>query len=152
VVRRERVQTSAGDEPAFVFAPRRRGPWAPRLALTPTRVIGRSATGTVELPWGDVGRAELHGMAGGGRAGMLGIAGRRAGAAVWTRGAWLGRVNRRATAYDVSFAARAFADGPEEVIATIERYRGDKKRRRRIGEEQEHERLLRELGQADARP
>jgi hypothetical protein len=52
----------------------------------------------------------------------------------------------------VSFAARAFADGPDEVIAAIERYRGDKKRRRRIGEEEEHERLVRELGQAAARP
>ena len=151
-MRRERVATSAGDEPAFVFAPRRRGPWAPRLALTPTRLVGRSATGTVELPWGDVARAELYGMPGGGRAGMLGIAARRTGAAVWTRGAWLGRVNRRATAYEVSFAARAFADGPEEVISAIERYRGDKKRRRRIGEADEHERLLRELGHAEARP
>jgi hypothetical protein len=147
VVRREGVRTSAGEEPAFVFAPRRRGPWSPRLALTPTRLIGRSATGTVELPWSDVARAELYGMPGGASAGMLGIAARRQGAAVWTRGAWLGRVNRRATSYEVSFAARAFADGPEEVIAAIDRYRGDKKRRRRIGEEEEHERLLRELGQ-----
>jgi hypothetical protein len=152
VVRRERVRTSAGEEPAFVFAPRRRGPWSPRLALTPTRVIGRSATATVELPWGDVGRAELYGMPGGAAAGMLGIASRRAGAATWTRGAWLGKVNQRATSYEVSFAAHAFADGPDEVIAAIERYRSDKKRRRRIGEEDEHERLLRDLGQAAARP
>ena len=151
-MRRERVATSAGDEPAFVFAPRRRGPWAPRLALTPTRLVGRSATGTVELPWGDVGRVELHGMPGGRSAGMLGIAARRPGSAVWTRGAWLGRLNRRATAYEVSFAARAFADGPDEVIAAVERYQSDKKRRRRIGEEDEHERLLRELGETPARP
>jgi hypothetical protein len=152
VVRCERVATSAGLEPAFVFVPRRRTPWAPRLALTPTRLIGRSATGTVELPWGAVGRAELYGMPGGRSAGMLGIAAKRPGGAVWTRGAWLGRLNRRATAYDVSFAAGAFAGGADAVVAAIERYRGDAKRRRRIGEEDEHARLLRELGAAPARP
>src|SRR5215212_9257108 len=118
--------------------------WYDSEDYAPLKTLRQGATGTVELAWGDVGRAELYGMAGGGRAGMLGIAARRAGAAVWTRGAWLGRVNRRATAYEVSFAARAFADGPEEVISAIERYRGDKKRRRRIGEADEHERLLRE--------
>jgi hypothetical protein len=76
---------------------------------------------------------------------MLGIAARRQGAATWTRGAWLGRVNRRATAYEVSFAARAFADGPDEVVTAIERYRSDKKRRRAIGTDEEHARLLAEL-------
>jgi len=150
VIRCERVETSAGSEPAFVFLPRRR--WAPRLALTPTRVIGRSATGTVELPWGAVGRTELHGMPGGREAGMLGIAAKRPGAAVWTRGAWLGRLNRHTTAYDVSFAAGAFAGPADDVVAVIERYRRDARRRRRIGDEDERERLLRELGKSEARP
>jgi hypothetical protein len=151
VVRRERVRTSAGEEPAFVFARPRLRPWAPRLALTPTRIIGRSATGTVELPWSEVGRAERYGMPGSGAASMLGIGAKRPGAAIWTRGAWLGKVNRRATSYEVSFSAKAFAGGADGVVAAIERYRGDKKRRGRIGEEDEHERLLRELGASAAR-
>ena len=44
----ERVQTSAGSEPAFVF-PARRG--RIRLALTPARIVATSAMGKVELPW-----------------------------------------------------------------------------------------------------
>src|SRR3954447_24378283 len=152
MVRREEVRTSTGPEPAFVFVPRRRTPWAPRLALTPTRLIGRSATGTVELPWRALARAELHGLPGGRADGMLGLASRPPGAAVWTRGAWLGRVNQRATGYEVSFAAKAFAAGPEPVVAAIERYRRDARRRRRIGDEEECERLRVELGAGAARP
>jgi len=152
VVRRERVTTSAGPEPAFLFAPRRLRPWAPRLALTPTRIVGRSATATVELAWRDVGRAERYGMPGGGAATMVGVAAKRPGAGVWTRGAWLGRLNRRATSYEVSFPVRAFAAGGEDVVAAIERYRRDAKRRRRIGEEDEHARLVRELGPPSAPP
>ena len=37
MVRRERVRTSAGEEPAFVFARPRLRPWAPRLAVDEQR-------------------------------------------------------------------------------------------------------------------
>ena len=52
---------------------------------------------------------------------VLGIAG----AAVWTRGGWLGRLNQRATPYAVSFKAAAFAGEAEDIVRAIARYRGD---------------------------
>jgi hypothetical protein len=130
----ERVETSAGSEPAFVF-PARRGRM--RLALTPTRVVATSLAGTVELPWKAVGSAEIDGA-------VLGIPAIRPGAAVWTRGRWLGRLNQRVTPYAVSFKAAAFEDEAEEVVRAIERYRRDARRRRSIGSEAEHARLLAE--------
>ena len=141
----ERVQTSAGPEPAFVF-PARRG--RIRLALTPTRIIATSATGTVELPWKALARVEI-GELPGGRPGaaVLGIAATQPGAAVWTRGGWLGRLNQRMTPYEVSFKADAFAGEAADIVRAIERYQGDARRRRSIGDEQEHARLREELGE-----
>lgn len=142
-MRCERVETSAGSEAAFVF-PARRGRM--RLALTPTRVIATSAAGTMELAWKAVGEVGVFGK-------VLGIAATRPGAAVWTRGGWLGRLNRRATPYEVSFKAAAFTDAPEDIVRAIHRYRRDARGRRSIGSEQEHARLLRELGETrPARP
>jgi len=134
----ERVQTSAGAEPAFVF-PARRGRM--RLALTPTRLVATSALGTVELPWKALGGVEIDEP-------VLGIAASRPGAAVWTRGGWLGQLNRRATPYEVSFKANAFAGEAEDIVRAIRRYHGDARRRRSIGGADEHARLLRELGRA----
>jgi len=127
-VRCEPVETSVGAEPAFVF-PARRGRM--RLALTPTRVIATSLAGTVELPWKGVRDAEVDGA-------VLGIAG----AAVWTRGGWLGRLNQRATPYAVSFKAAAFGGEAEDIVRAIARYKRDARRRRSIGTEQEQARLL----------
>ena len=124
----EPVETSVGAEAAFVF-PARRGRM--RLALTPTRVIATSVAGTVELPWKGVRDAEVEGA-------VLGIAG----AAVWTRGGWLGRLNQRATPYAVSFKAAAFGGEAEDIVRAIARYRRDARRRRSIGTEQEQARLL----------
>jgi hypothetical protein len=136
----ERVPTSAGAEPAFVF-PARRG--RIRLALTPTRLIATSLAGTVELPWKALGGVEIAALPGG-RADtpVLGITANRPGAAVWTRGGWLGRLNRRATPYEVSFKADAFAAEGEDILRAIKRYQGDARRRRAIGTEEEHARLL----------
>jgi hypothetical protein len=142
-VRCEQVQTSAGSEAAFVF-PARRG--RIRLALTPTRVMATSAFGTVELRWKAIARVETYHLPGGG-AGLLGIAG----TAVWTRGGWLGRLNRRGTPYDVSFKADAFVAEAKDVIDAIKRCQRDARRRRAIGSEEEHARLLAELGATSAR-
>ena len=76
---------------------------------------------------------------------MLGITANRPGAAVWTRGGWLGRLNRRATPYEVSFKADAFAGEAEDIMRAIKRYQGDARRRRSIGGEDEYARLLREV-------
>jgi len=51
-------------------------------------------------------------------------------------------------AIGVATAADAFAGEGEDVVAAIERYRDEPDRRRAIGSEQEHARLLRELGEA----
>ena len=134
----DRVQTSAGSEDAFVF-PARRGRL--RLALTPTRVIATSAVGTVELPWQVVAEVAVYEMPGG-RSPLLGIAATKPGAAVWTRAGWLGRLNRRATPYEVSFKADAFAGEADDIIHAIKRYQRDARRRRAIGSEQERARLL----------
>ena len=137
----DRVETSAGPEPAFVF-PARRGRM--RLTLTPTRIVATSAAGTVELPWKAVGDVRIDG-------GALGIAASRPGAAVWTRGRWLGWLNRRASPYAVSFKASAFVAEAADIVRAIERYRRDARRRRSIGTDEEHARLLRALGQTAAR-
>lgn len=138
----ERVQTSAGPEAAFVF-PARRG--RIRLALTPARIIATSAFGTVELPWKALAGVEISTLPGGRPdTYVLGITANRPGAAVWTRGGWLGRLNRRATPYEVSFKADAFAAGAEDIMRAIKRYQGDARRRRSIGSEDEYARLLRE--------
>ena len=139
----KRVQTSAGPEPAFVF-PARRG--RIRLALTPARIIATSAMGTVELPWKALAGAEISTLPGGRPdTYVLGITANRPGAAVWTRGGWLGRLNRRATPYEVSFKAGAFAGDAEDIMRAIKRYQGDARRRRSIGGEDEYARLLREV-------
>ncbi len=135
---REQVQTSAGSEAAFVF-PARRGRM--RLALTPTRVIATSAAGTVELAWKGVAGVVIDQR-------VLGIAATRPEAAVWTRGRWLGRLNHRATPYAVSFKADAFAAEAGAIVQAIMRYQRNARQRRSIGSEEEHARLLRELGEA----
>jgi hypothetical protein len=137
----ERVETSTGPEAAFVF-PARRGRM--RLALTPTRVVATSAAGTVELPWTAIGAVRVD-------TGVLGLAASRPGAAVWTRGRWLGWLNRRASPYAVSFKATAFVAEAQAIVRAIERYRDDARRRRSIGSDKEHARLLRELGETAAR-
>jgi hypothetical protein len=139
----ERVRTSAGPEAAFVF-PARRG--RIRLAITPARLVATSAMGRVELPWKALGRVEIAPLPGGqpGVA-VLGITATRPGTAVWTRGGWLGRLNRRTTPYEVSFKAGAFAAEAEAILRAIKRYQGDARRRRSIGSEQEHVRLISEL-------
>ena len=89
----------------------------------------------------------------GGRSGVvvLGITATRPGAAVWTRGGWLGRLNRRTTPYEVSFKAAAFAGEAEAILRVIKRYQGDARRRRSIASEEELARVLRELGKSPAR-
>jgi hypothetical protein len=146
----ERVQTSAGPEAAFVF-PARRG--RIHLALTPARIVATSAMGKVELPWKALARVEIAALPGG-RPGVpvLGITATQPGAAVWTRGAWLGRLNRRTTPYEVSFKADAFAGETETILRAIKRYQGDARRRRSIGDGDEHARLLAEFGERSARP
>jgi hypothetical protein len=124
--------TSLGPEAAFVF-PARRGRM--RLALTPTRVIATSAAGTVELPWKAVADVVIDQR-------VLGIEASEPEAALWTRGGWLGRLNQRATPYAVSFKAAAFAGEAEDIVQAIKRYQRDARRRRSIGTEQEHARLL----------
>ena len=141
----QRVKTSAGPEAAFVF-PARRG--RIRLALTPARLVATSAMGKVELPWKALARVEI-GELPGGRPGVpvLGIVATQSGAAVWTRGGWLGRLNRRMTPYEVSFKANAFASDAETILRAIKRYQGDARRRRSIGDEGELTRLRKELGE-----
>jgi hypothetical protein len=140
----ERVQTSAGPEPAFVF-PARRG--RIRLALTPARIVATSLMGKVELPWNELARVEIGALPDGRSAPVLGITSTRPGAAVWTRGGWLGRLNRRMTPYEVSFKADAFAGEAEAILRAIRRYQGDARRRRSIGEERELARLREALGE-----
>jgi hypothetical protein len=146
----ERVKTSAGPEAAFIF-PARRG--RIRLALTPARIVGMSAMGKVELPWKALARVEIAALPGG-RPGapVLGIVATRPGAAVWTRGGWLGRLNRRMTPYEVSFKADAFAGEAESILRAIKRYQGDARRRRSIGDEAELTRLREALGVTSAHP
>jgi hypothetical protein len=121
------------------------------LALTPTRVMSTSAAGTVELPWEAVADADIYKMpAGRTDVDMLGIAATDRGAAVWTRGRWLGRLNRRLTEYEVSFGADAFAGEAEDVVKAIKHYKRNARRRRRIGSAEEHAQLLRELGETPA--
>jgi hypothetical protein len=146
----ERVKTSAGPEAAFVF-PARRG--RIRLALTPARIVATSAMGKVELPWKALARAEIAALPGG-RPGVpvLGITATRPGAAEWTRGAWLGRLNRRTTPYEVSFKAGAFAAEAEAILRAIKRYQGDARRRGSIGDERELAQLREALGLSSAHP
>jgi hypothetical protein len=148
-VRCGRVNTTAGSEAAFVF-PARRG--RIRLAITPARIVATSAMGKVELPWKDLRSVEIAPLPGG-RPGIavLGLTATRPGAAVWTRGGWLGRLNRRTTPYEVSFKAAAFADEGEAVLRAIKRYQGDARRRRSIGSDDELARLLRKVGETPAR-
>jgi len=146
----EQVQTSAGPEAAFIF-PARRG--RIRLALTPARIVGTSAMGKVELPWKALARVEIAALPGG-RSGVpvLGIVATRPGAAVWTRGRWLGRLNRGMTPYEVSFKADAFAGEAETILRAIKRYQGDARRRRSIGDEAELTQLREALGVTSAHP
>jgi hypothetical protein len=124
------------------------------LALTPTRLVVSAAAGTAELPWDAVEDAAVYEMpVGQTTVDMLGIAATHPDAAVWTRGAVLGRFNRRFSApYDLVAGADTFAGVGEDVAAAILRYRDEPERRRHIGGEEEHARLLRELGEAAPRP
>jgi len=120
------------------------------LALTPTRVVASAAAGTVELPWEAVADAEIYAMpAARTTVDMLGVAAKDPDAARWTRGAVLGRLNRRFTmGYELTVAADTFAGEAEDVVTAIRRYRDAPERRRHIGGEPEHARLLRDLGEA----
>ena len=146
----EQVQTSAGPEAAFIF-PARRG--RIRLALTPARIVATSPMGKVELPWKALARVEIATLPGG-RPGVpvLGITATQPGAAVWTRGGWLGRLNRRTTPYEVSFKAGAFAGEAETILRTIKRYQGDARRRGSIGDERELTQLRELFGGTSAHP
>lgn len=198
-IRRERLETSAGSEAAFVFPTPPAKRWAmtvaaagmagggvliailagggiiiaaaaifvlffvfmllsasrPQfLALTPSRIVASAAAGTAELPWEAVADAELYEMpAGQTTVDMLGIAATDSDAVVWTRGAVLGRFNRRFSAgYDLVVGADTFAGEGEDVVAAIRRYRDEPDRRRAIGGEHEHARLTRDLGEVTAAP
>ena len=135
------MQTSAGPEAAFVF-PARRG--RIRLALTPARIVATSAMGKVELPWKALARVEIGALPGG-RPGVpvLGIIATQPGAAVWTRGGWLGRLNRRMTPYEVSFKADAFAGEAETSCGRSSATRATPAAAARSASEEEHARLLR---------
>jgi hypothetical protein len=123
-----------------------------QVAITPERILSTSVAGTVELPWREVDDIDIYAMpAGRKEVPMLGIAAKHRGAAVWTRGRWLGRLNRRLTRYEVSFGADAFATDPEAVVEAIKHYKRDARRRRSIGSDEELARLLREAGEAPAR-
>jgi hypothetical protein len=182
-VRAERVSTSAGLEPAFVFPTPAAKRWAmtvgaggmaaagvlmvflgagwigilaaavfglffvfmlwtarrpQRLVLTPTRIMADAGAGTVELPWEAVEDVELFELpAGRTTVDMLGVSATDPGAAVWTRGALLGRMSRNMTAYDLCVGADTFAGSGEDVVEAIRRYRDDPAGRRRIGAEGE---------------
>ena len=109
--------------------------------------------GKVELPWKALARVEI-GELPGGRPGVpvLGIVATQPGAAVWTRGGWLGRLNRRMTPYEVSFKAGAFAGEAETILRAIKRYQGDARRRRSIGDERELTQLRELFGETSAHP
>jgi hypothetical protein len=182
-VRAERVSTSAGLEPAFVFPTPAAKRWTmtvaaggmaaagvlmiflgagwigwlaalvfgffflftlwtarrpQRLVLTPTRIMADAGAGTVELPWDAVRDAVIFAMpAGRTTVDMLGVTATDPEAAVWTRGALLGRLNRNVTAYDLVVGADTFAGTGEDVVEAIRRYRDDPDSRRRIGVEEE---------------
>jgi hypothetical protein len=96
-----------------------------------------------------VAGAELYEMpAGQATVDMLGVVATDPDAAVWTRGRALGRLGRRMAGYDLTAGADSFAGEGEDVVAAILRYRDEPERRRAIGGEEEHARLLRELGEA----
>lgn len=120
-----------------------------RLVLTPTRLMVSANLGTVELRWPAVKSVELYEMpAGRSTAAMLGVRAKDPDAATWTRGRLFGRLGRRLSHYDLTVGAETFAGEPEEVVNAIRRYQRDARRRRAIGSEEEHVRLLRELGRA----
>jgi len=122
-----------------------------QLALTPTRVVSTAGLGTVELPWEAVDDVEVYEMpAGRANVDMLGVAAIGPDAAIWTRGRLLGRLGRRFSPFDLSVGADTFAGEAERVVEAIRRYRDDPERRRSIGGEQEHARLMREIGETPA--
>ena len=165
---RSRRRLRQASEAAFVF-PAARGRM--RLALTPARVIATSAAGTVELRSGsalsspgveilspcpaapradaDVWACRGHRQPGQGSRQQNTLLTRlrrhRPRGRGWGRS---GKLNRRATPYEVSFKADAFAGEAEDVVSAIKRYQRDARRRRAIGSAEEHARLLRELGEA----
>ena len=53
--------------------------------------------------------------------------------------------------FDLTVGADTFAGEAEDVVAAILRYRDEPRRRRAIGSEEEHARLLEELGDTPAR-
>jgi hypothetical protein len=193
-VRRDRVETSGGSEPAFVFpSPRAKrrasalglggiaigvvgmlaitggGPfviagvvvlclvavWALRslrrpqvVALTPQRVVVATPTGTVEVPWTAGVAAEIYPMpTGQATVDMIGLVAADPAAVNWTRGSVVAGVNSLLSRYVVSVPADAFAGAGEDVVAAIRGYVGDVAGRSRIGAADEHDRLLRMLGE-----
>jgi len=79
---------------------------------------------------------------------MLVVSARDRDAVIWTRGSLLGRLGRRFSAYDLTIGADTFAGEAERVVDAIRRYRDEPERRRQIGSEQEHARLMGEIGEA----
>jgi hypothetical protein len=122
-----------------------------RLVLTPTRLMVSANLGTVELRWEAVRTVEIYAMPGGrSTAAMLGVAAKDPDAATWTRGRRFGRLCRRLSHYDLTVGAETVAGEPEDVVNAIRRYQRDARRRRAIGSEEEHARLLRELRETAA--
>lgn len=120
------------------------------LALTPTRVVVATLSGTVEVPWTAEVDAEIYRMpTGQATVDMIGLRAADRAAAIWTRGRWIGPVNSAMSSYVVSVGADTFTGEGEDVVAAVRRYAGDSAGRSRIGTEDEHGRLLRALEELD---
>jgi hypothetical protein len=120
------------------------------LALTPARVLVVMPTGAVELPWDAGLDAEIYPMATGQTTvDMVGLVAADPAAVTWTRGRMLGHVNSRLSKYAASVPADSFDGEGEDVVAAIRQYAADSVARRRIGSADEHDHLLRALGESD---
>lgn len=123
----------------------------PRLVLTPARILAKVGRARVELPWEALGAVEYEEMlTGDSTTAMFGITARDGGAAVWTHGRAYRRMVRKA-GYDLMALAEGTGASPDVLAAAILRYRDEPERRHRIGSEEEHARLLRELGEPAVR-
>lgn len=107
-------------------------------------------TGAVEMPWNAGLDAEIYPMpTGQTNVDMVGVLAADPTEVRWTRGRMLGHVNSRLSKYEVSVPADSFAGEGEDVVAAIRQYAADAVARRRIGSADEHDHLLRALGESD---
>ena len=118
------------------------------LALTPVRVLVVTPTGAVEMPWDAGLDAEIYPMpTGQTTVDMVGLVAADPAAVRWTRGRMIGQVNSHLSKYVVSVPADSFAGEGEDVVDAIRQYAADTAARRRIGSADEHDHLLRALGE-----